>query len=50
MVATFGAKAVSAAPAVVAPAAVAAAVRAATNLPIGRLPILPEDAVVVLPV
>ncbi|MEY9947796.1 xanthine dehydrogenase family protein molybdopterin-binding subunit [Kitasatospora sp. GAS1066B] len=50
VVATFGAKAVSAAPAVVAPAAVAAAVRAATNLPIGRLPILPEDAVVVLPV
>ncbi|MCX4748743.1 xanthine dehydrogenase family protein molybdopterin-binding subunit [Kitasatospora sp. NBC_01287] len=46
VVATFGAKAVSAAPAVVAPAAVAAAVRAATNLPIGRLPILPEDAVV----
>ncbi|WP_329564558.1 xanthine dehydrogenase family protein molybdopterin-binding subunit [Kitasatospora sp. NBC_01266] len=50
VVASFGAKAVSAAPAVVAPAAVAAAVRAATNLPIGRLPILPEDAVVVLPV
>lgn len=46
VVATFGAKAVSAAPAVVAPAAIAAAVRAATGLPIGRLPIQPEDAVV----
>ncbi|MFJ1705767.1 xanthine dehydrogenase family protein molybdopterin-binding subunit [Kitasatospora sp. NPDC088346] len=46
VVATFGAKAVSAAPAVVAPAAVAAAVRAATGLPVGRLPILPEDAIV----
>ncbi|WP_327067156.1 xanthine dehydrogenase family protein molybdopterin-binding subunit [Kitasatospora sp. NBC_01302] len=46
VVATFGAKAVSAVPAVVAPAAVAAAVRAATSLPIGRLPIPPEDAVV----
>lgn len=45
VVATFGAKAVSAAPAVVAPAAVAAAVRAATGLPVGRLPIRPEDAV-----
>ncbi len=45
VVATFGAKAVSAAPAVVAPAAVAAAVRAATGLPVGRLPILPEDAI-----
>ncbi|GAA2143814.1 molybdopterin-dependent oxidoreductase [Kitasatospora kazusensis] len=47
VVATFGAKAVSAAPAVVAPAAVAAAVRAATGLPVGRLPILPEDAIAV---
>ncbi|MGK4581066.1 xanthine dehydrogenase family protein molybdopterin-binding subunit [Kitasatospora sp. HPMI-4] len=46
VVATFGAKAVSAVPAVVAPAAVAAAVRAATGLPVGRLPILPEDAIV----
>ncbi|MDH6126686.1 xanthine dehydrogenase family protein molybdopterin-binding subunit [Kitasatospora sp. GP82] len=46
VVATFGAKAVSAVPAVVAPAAVAAAVRAATGLPVGRLPILPEDATV----
>ncbi|MEV4614035.1 xanthine dehydrogenase family protein molybdopterin-binding subunit [Kitasatospora sp. NPDC049258] len=46
VVATFGAKAVSAPPAVVAPAAVAAAVRAATGLPVGRLPILPEDAIV----
>ncbi|MGF1431147.1 xanthine dehydrogenase family protein molybdopterin-binding subunit [Kitasatospora sp. LaBMicrA B282] len=46
VVASFGAKAVSAVPAVVAPAAVAAAVRAATNLPVGRLPIPPEDAVV----
>ena len=46
VVATFGAKAVSAAPAVVAPAAIAAAVRAATGLPVGRLPIQPEDAVV----
>ncbi|MFJ5234252.1 xanthine dehydrogenase family protein molybdopterin-binding subunit [Kitasatospora sp. NPDC088391] len=46
VVAPFGAKAVSAVPAVVAPAAVAAAVRAATGLPVGRLPILPEDAVV----
>jgi CO/xanthine dehydrogenase Mo-binding subunit len=46
VVATFGAKAVSAAPAVVAPAAIAAAVRAATGLPVGRLPILPEDAIV----
>ncbi|GHH83087.1 xanthine dehydrogenase family protein molybdopterin-binding subunit [Kitasatospora indigofera] len=45
VVATFGAKAVSAAPAVVAPAAVAAAVRAATGLPVGRLPIRAEDAV-----
>ena len=45
VVATFGAKAVSAAPAVVAPAAIAAAVRAATGMPVGRLPILPEDAV-----
>ncbi|WP_030271946.1 xanthine dehydrogenase family protein molybdopterin-binding subunit [Streptomyces sp. NRRL B-24484] len=45
VVATFGAKAVSAVPAVVAPAAVAAAVRAATGMPVGRLPILPEDAV-----
>jgi CO/xanthine dehydrogenase Mo-binding subunit len=45
VVAPFGAKAVSAAPAVVAPAAVAAAVRAATGLPVGRLPILPEDAI-----
>ncbi|MGW4895227.1 xanthine dehydrogenase family protein molybdopterin-binding subunit [Kitasatospora sp. NPDC004240] len=45
VVATFGAKAVSAAPAVVAPAAVAAAVRAATALPVGRLPIRPEDAI-----
>ncbi|WP_100838071.1 xanthine dehydrogenase family protein molybdopterin-binding subunit [Kitasatospora fiedleri] len=44
VVAPFGAKAVSAVPAVVAPAAVAAAVRAATGLPVGRLPILPEDA------
>ncbi|GAA0668005.1 molybdopterin-dependent oxidoreductase [Kitasatospora atroaurantiaca] len=46
VVATFGAKAVSAVPAVVAPAAVAAAVRAATGLPVGRLPILAEDAIV----
>ncbi|WP_033219924.1 xanthine dehydrogenase family protein molybdopterin-binding subunit [Kitasatospora phosalacinea] len=46
VVAPFGAKAVSAVPAVVAPAAVAAAVRAATGLPVGRLPILPEDATV----
>ncbi|WP_035793459.1 xanthine dehydrogenase family protein molybdopterin-binding subunit [Kitasatospora mediocidica] len=46
VVATFGAKAVSAVPAVVAPAAIAAAVRAATGLPVGRLPIQPEDAVV----
>ncbi|GAA1984440.1 xanthine dehydrogenase family protein molybdopterin-binding subunit [Kitasatospora viridis] len=46
VVATFGAKAVSAVPAVVAPAAVAAAVRAATGLPVGRLPIPPQDAVV----
>jgi CO/xanthine dehydrogenase Mo-binding subunit len=46
VVATFGAKAVSAVPAVVAPAAVAAAVRAATGLPVGRLPIQPQDAVV----
>ncbi|KQV11818.1 MULTISPECIES: xanthine dehydrogenase family protein molybdopterin-binding subunit [unclassified Kitasatospora] len=46
VVATFGAKAVSAVPAVVAPAAVAAAVRAATGLAVGRLPILPEDATV----
>ncbi|WP_354640777.1 xanthine dehydrogenase family protein molybdopterin-binding subunit [Kitasatospora camelliae] len=46
VVATFGAKAVSAPPAVVAPAAVAAAVRAATGLPVGRLPIPPEDAIV----
>ncbi|MER5867683.1 xanthine dehydrogenase family protein molybdopterin-binding subunit [Kitasatospora sp. NPDC002040] len=46
VVATFGAKAVSAVPAVTAPAAVAAAVRAATGLPVGRLPILPEDATV----
>ncbi|MFI6446099.1 xanthine dehydrogenase family protein molybdopterin-binding subunit [Kitasatospora sp. NPDC050543] len=45
VVATFGAKAVSAVPAVVAPAAVAAAVRAATGLPVGRLPIRPEDAI-----
>ncbi|MCU7824546.1 xanthine dehydrogenase family protein molybdopterin-binding subunit [Kitasatospora sp. DSM 101779] len=45
VVATFGAKAVSAVPAVVAPAAVAAAVRAATGMPVGRLPILPEDAI-----
>ncbi|GLW54896.1 xanthine dehydrogenase family protein molybdopterin-binding subunit [Kitasatospora phosalacinea] len=45
VVAPFGAKAVSAVPAVVAPAAVAAAVRAATGLPVGRLPILPEDAI-----
>ncbi|PBC79584.1 xanthine dehydrogenase molybdenum binding subunit apoprotein [Streptomyces sp. TLI_235] len=45
VVATFGAKAVSAVPAVVAPAAIAAAVRAATGLPVGRLPILPEDAI-----
>ncbi|MEV4558993.1 xanthine dehydrogenase family protein molybdopterin-binding subunit [Kitasatospora sp. NPDC049285] len=46
VVATFGAKAVSAVPAVVAPAAIAAAVRAATGLPVGRLPIPPEDATV----
>ncbi|MFG2823582.1 xanthine dehydrogenase family protein molybdopterin-binding subunit [Kitasatospora sp. NPDC048365] len=46
VVASFGAKAVSAAPAVVAPTAVAAAVRAATGLPVGRLPIQPEDATV----
>ncbi|MFE0460973.1 xanthine dehydrogenase family protein molybdopterin-binding subunit [Kitasatospora sp. NPDC058965] len=46
VVATFGAKAVSAVPAVVAPAAIAAAVRAATGLPVGRLPIQPQDAVV----
>ncbi|GAA3053958.1 molybdopterin-dependent oxidoreductase [Kitasatospora albolonga] len=45
VVATFGAKAVSAVPAVAAPAAVAAAVRAATGLPVARLPILPEDAI-----
>ncbi|MFF9667397.1 molybdopterin cofactor-binding domain-containing protein, partial [Streptomyces althioticus] len=45
VVATFGAKAVSAVPAVVAPSAVAAAVRAATGLPVGRLPIRAEDAV-----
>ncbi|MFE6865367.1 xanthine dehydrogenase family protein molybdopterin-binding subunit [Kitasatospora sp. NPDC057692] len=45
VVAPFGAKAVSAVPAVTAPAAVAAAVRAATGLPVGRLPIRPEDAV-----
>ncbi|MGW2545942.1 molybdopterin cofactor-binding domain-containing protein, partial [Kitasatospora sp. NPDC001574] len=45
VVASFGAKAVSAVPAVTAPAAVAAAVRAATGLPVGRLPIRPEDAV-----
>lgn len=45
VVAPFGAKAVSAVPAVTAPAAVAAAVRAATSLPVGRLPIRPEDAV-----
>ncbi|BAJ28684.1 MULTISPECIES: xanthine dehydrogenase family protein molybdopterin-binding subunit [Kitasatospora] len=48
VVAPFGAKAVSAVPAVVAPAAVAAAVRAATGLPVGRLPILPEDATVLV--
>ncbi|MFI9273600.1 xanthine dehydrogenase family protein molybdopterin-binding subunit [Kitasatospora sp. NPDC052896] len=46
VVASFGAKAVSAVPAVVAPAAVAAAVRAATGLPVGRLPIPPEDAAI----
>ncbi|MGW2399767.1 xanthine dehydrogenase family protein molybdopterin-binding subunit [Kitasatospora sp. NPDC001664] len=45
VVATFGAKAISAVPAVAAPAAVAAAVRAATGLPVARLPILPEDAI-----
>lgn len=45
VVAPFGAKAVSAVPAVTAPAAVAAAVRAATGLPVGRLPIRPGDAV-----
>jgi CO/xanthine dehydrogenase Mo-binding subunit len=46
VVAPFGAKAVGAASAVVAPAAIAAAVRAATGMPITRLPIPPEDAAV----
>ncbi|MFC5906658.1 xanthine dehydrogenase family protein molybdopterin-binding subunit [Streptacidiphilus monticola] len=43
VVAPFGAKAVGAAPAVVAPAAIAAAVRAATGADISRLPIPADD-------
>ncbi|MFD6420254.1 xanthine dehydrogenase family protein molybdopterin-binding subunit [Streptomyces sp. NPDC060194] len=45
VVAPFGAKAVSAVPAVTAPAAVAAAARAATGRPVNRLPIRPQSAV-----
>ncbi|MBV9023325.1 MAG: molybdopterin-dependent oxidoreductase [Streptomycetaceae bacterium] len=45
VVASFGAKAVSAVPVVTSPAAVAAAVRAATGRPVSRLPIRPQAAV-----
>ncbi|MFI6349536.1 xanthine dehydrogenase family protein molybdopterin-binding subunit [Streptomyces sp. NPDC050560] len=47
VVAPFGAKSVSAVPAVTAPAAIASAVRAATGRPANRLPIRPQAAVVV---
>ncbi|CAM5619094.1 CO/xanthine dehydrogenase Mo-binding subunit OS=Streptomyces violarus OX=67380 GN=FHS41_003972 PE=4 SV=1 [Streptomyces violarus] len=46
VVAPFGAKAVSAVPAVTSPAAIASAVRAATGRPVNRLPIRPQAAVV----
>jgi CO/xanthine dehydrogenase Mo-binding subunit len=45
VVAPFGAKAASAVPVVTSPAAVAAAVRAATGMPVNRLPIRPQTAV-----
>ncbi|MEW1549413.1 xanthine dehydrogenase family protein molybdopterin-binding subunit [Streptomyces tsukubensis] len=45
VVASFGAKPVSAVPVVTSPAAVAAAVRAATGRPVNRLPIRPQAAV-----